>query len=576
MAELHNLPPQKLIYETFAHIFVGCNAKIRSQHEIGTALSGHRSEIGYVNLAKSYTPQTIREVILKVLERGYFENPKLACAKWPGLFGMSALQVAQRATLEAEVAKAASQAKATTVMGLSSEVTNTDTVRPADPIAHAQELSQEEEIIADRASDSPPTLLLDQDGAEQLRCPDGKAAALHPESEDHLAFPSLFPLFLAYRTQHYVMTAAQQSLERCYYDWILEWVPDGIAAHQHGYPESIEIKTAIELIVEHIPKLQRGKNRPIRSGKDIATLWKTLDIRHVQTHRIPIPTTKVIKLVEAANKAADLLKDGHEAGKLARLSAFVQMEHQKLEQNSNLLEERIKSELGEIENQRLALLRMREDKILQYLSDDRSFKRSADDEFRSTHMKQEGPIQDILSWLTVKEKLHVKGTALQLEDTDLQEQEQDLARERDDQSEISLQSEDEGQIVANSELDLADKTPMMVSKENTRFTPELVKAGYEFVQKFSGSPERPITPDEAPHDQEESISPLGSLTVNQPRKVGAAAAIEPPLIWNPTDTTDDLLEDMDPSESETKQAKGCRQPVAESPERSEDMDSWWR
>lgn len=581
MAEQHNLPAQRLIYQTCDHMFAGYAGHIRSRKSIKSVLHRFQCDPGYMALLRDYAAESIREVIFIMLEKGLFADPELARAKWPSPFEpVATSRPNQRAILEAE-ASLTSQATLDDGSSRSSDESDTESVQAADPVLPLQKLTLPTPIV----TDTVPTGVPDRDRIE-LKFPEWQACKLPPSPGDHLAFPSLYPLHLTYRAQHYVMTAALHSLERCYHKWILRWAPDGIAAYQHDYSESIEIKPSIELMIERIPALSKGKLGAINNGKYSAILWETLEIRHVATHRVPIASSKVLDLLDAAIKAADLLKDYCEEAQITKLKAFAQIAHNKMDRKSSALTIRIRGELADIEDQRLALLKLREAKLLQYLEDNRSSKISVDEDLRLAHLQAQSSALDIVPHLAAREERSVEGTVLQLENRDSQEQERAPDEKRGDRSE----AKDVEQMLRTTkqELELANEKFGKDLDERIRSFGKNIQVqpaggALESAPSIFGGPLAvPTASYELPEKQEAVTISAADPMVEQASTADNPAEIEANGVCKPADLTGDLLkgiEGIDLLDSKQERPEDYELPPtspSEDADDAEELDSWSR
>ena len=63
----------------------------------------------------------------------------------------------------------------------------------------------------------------------------------HQPSVNGIRVPSLYPLYIPYKTQYQLLTKTQRLLEECCYDFTVQFMPDLLEQRQWDCSEAIEL-----------------------------------------------------------------------------------------------------------------------------------------------------------------------------------------------------------------------------------------------------------------------------------------------------------------------------------------------
>lgn len=374
------IPDQRLVYLHCRNLFVGQNAELRRLKNIKSVI-GKRNEPGVNMLKQSYSIEEIGTVAKELLELGLFQQSDLARLQFPELFQVSDDQISQRAASEIGVAeeerKQATEAEALQVVEDGENTRRLASLILVEPSPSTGPLTEVRTIVG---TETLNVLIPDQDGPSQ-----------------YLSYPPLYPLYLPYRTQHYLLNIAQYILEKCSYDWVEKWCTHRIEPYMRGVPEAGELSHWTRMIRSEMAKVP--KEAWLEVDEKAQKIQSEIhQLRHSAVHRLRWTVSRIQRLLDAAVLWARIVRDEPAERRLKDLQDAVRAAHRQMAQNADFLERKITNELQEIEDQRLALLRLRNEKIQQYLRDDGEFCGAVGEGLRAVHMKTYDRVGDVLPW----------------------------------------------------------------------------------------------------------------------------------------------------------------------------------
>ena len=170
--------------------------------------------------------------------------------------------------------------------------------------------------------------------------------------------PSLYPLYIPYKTQFQLLTRVQRLLEECCYAFTLQWMPDLLEQRQWDCSEAIELQKWTFAALKRTGKLpshcfaSQGED----STMSLADVFlKVNKLRHSAVHRIRTTAKGISEMIQTATRFARALGDLHCEQQLDEMQVELEGKIRALELNKNFLENRLEKELQDIEMQRRAL-----------------------------------------------------------------------------------------------------------------------------------------------------------------------------------------------------------------------------
>lgn len=194
-------------------------------------------------------------------------------------------------------------------------------------------------------------------------CPDPKPSA-HTGIK---TYPSLFPVYLPLRTQHYLLVKVQTLLERACFDFGQQHMQSILQRHQWDCPEAAELNLWAAEFLNSQKLFAKRKD----VGKPLEELFRSVaDIRHSAVHRIRISAKGIERFILDAESLAILLDDSERLRSLSELRRDTQSTIEELECNKHVLGAKLDEHLKKIAAERAELDRLEEGAIREMLEED--------------------------------------------------------------------------------------------------------------------------------------------------------------------------------------------------------------
>jgi hypothetical protein len=193
-------------------------------------------------------------------------------------------------------------------------------------------------------------------------------------SKAPVRFPSLFPVYLPFQTQHRLLVRVQSTLEKACFEFGQQTMPDILQKHQWDCPESAELNIWVTEFLER----QRAFDKMRDVGKPLENLFRSVaDIRHAAVHRICVSAKGIEQFLLDAESLATLL--GHTASLelLSKLRRTTQMAIEELERNKQVLSSKLEETLKSIAAQRMELDRLEKSAISETMKEDGEYQQFA-------------------------------------------------------------------------------------------------------------------------------------------------------------------------------------------------------
>jgi hypothetical protein len=173
---------------------------------------------------------------------------------------------------------------------------------------------------------------------------------------------------LPYHTQHLILTAAQQVLEECCFDFATAAIPSVLKEKKWECPVAVELTKWIRLFHNGKSTLT-AQTIPIDLASSEADKMFTAvtHLRHTAVHRLPTTAPGISQLLGAAVKLAQTLQDDLRAAQLDELRCEIDIQIKAMEVKKNVLEDTVSAE---IQRRREELGRMETQLIQRMLEDD--------------------------------------------------------------------------------------------------------------------------------------------------------------------------------------------------------------
>lgn len=163
--------------------------------------------------------------------------------------------------------------------------------------------------------------------------------------------PSLYPVFLPYTVQHFLLTEVQLLLEECCFEFAKQWIPDVLKAEKCDCAVAFELSKWTAVIQQYAPKEALNQK-----GKEVASPLSSVNkLRHAAVHREKLPVSEVQKLIDSGHALALLLKDQNCSVILQDIAAELKIKVGRLNQIKKNTEKAAAAKLKEIKRKRQEL-----------------------------------------------------------------------------------------------------------------------------------------------------------------------------------------------------------------------------
>ncbi|KAL2845199.1 hypothetical protein BJY01DRAFT_235009 [Aspergillus pseudoustus] len=300
-------PDERLVYLACQPIFHGSNSHVRKRKTVMSLLQQNRPAL--TDILREHNIDRTCTVAKRLLEDEVFYSTLRAKIRFPELFDVSPAQSAEREASEAEAAR--DEAKAVR------EISERETSREITIRSQAREANAESGEIHELASINNPT-------------------------------PSLYPVYINYRSQHLIMTSIQKLVEEACFAYAQSHFPQLLVKKGWDCPEAVELTEWTKLLPQYLGEMATTKKR--------SELLRLLcELRHSAVHRLRMTAAGVERLAENAQLFLEVLRDSDRLESVSRLRRELSMAIDELKRNKDFLEGRYIGELKEIQAKRAAL-----------------------------------------------------------------------------------------------------------------------------------------------------------------------------------------------------------------------------
>ncbi|KAL4860773.1 hypothetical protein BDV12DRAFT_191504 [Aspergillus spectabilis] len=266
----HSDPDERLVYLACQHIFRGPNSMVRKRKQVMSLIQ--RNQPALTDILREYNIDRTCNIAKSLLDDEIFHSNLRAKIRFPELFDVSPAR------------------------------------------------SSKDIIIK---SQTQPTI----EEKEEL------AASKTRIGTDN-STPSLYPVYIHYRSQHIITTSIQRLL---------------LVKHGWDCPEAVELTEWIKFLSQYSCEL-------VTTKKPLDELFSNLcALRHSAVHRLRKTAVGVERLAENAQLFLETLDEVDRAERVSRLRRELKTAIEELQRNKDLLEGRYFAEIKEIQNERAAL-----------------------------------------------------------------------------------------------------------------------------------------------------------------------------------------------------------------------------
>ncbi|KAL4878178.1 hypothetical protein BJY04DRAFT_221324 [Aspergillus karnatakaensis] len=304
-------PDERLVYLACQHIFHGSNSLVRKRKNIKSLIQQNQPAL--TDILREYSIDRTCNVAKKLLVDQVFHSNLRAKIRFPELFEVSPAQSAEREASEAEAAR--------------------------DEANAVRKISERE--VSRAVTAEAQTQLAN----EEHRKFDVSAAMIGTSTP----VPSLYPVYIHYRSQHIITTSIQRLVEEGCFAYAQKKFPQLLAKNGWDCSEAVELTEWTKLLPQYF-------NEPVSTKKPRDELFNHLrELRHSAVHRLQKTAVGVERLAENAQLFLEALNDSHRSMRVSMVRRELNMAIEELKRNKDLLEGRYLAELKEIQTERAAL-----------------------------------------------------------------------------------------------------------------------------------------------------------------------------------------------------------------------------
>ncbi|KAL2782742.1 hypothetical protein BJX66DRAFT_350463 [Aspergillus keveii] len=274
-------PDERLVYLACQHIFRGSNSQVRKRKHVMSLLQQNKPTL--TDILREHNIDRTCNVAKRLLEDQVFYSTLRAKIRFPELFDVSPAQSAEREASEAEAAR--DEARAVR------EISERETSREV--AVQSQGRPANEQIY-------------------EIDAPGRETEVNHP-------IPSLYPVYIDYRSQHLITTDIQRLVEEACFFYAQSHFPQLLARNGWDCPEAVELT------------------------------------EHSAVHRLRKTAGGIERLAENAQAFLEALNDSYRSEMVSKLRRELSMAIEEVKRNKDFLEGRYLGELKEIQAQRAAL-----------------------------------------------------------------------------------------------------------------------------------------------------------------------------------------------------------------------------
>ncbi|PKX88600.1 uncharacterized protein P174DRAFT_72341 [Aspergillus novofumigatus IBT 16806] len=303
-------PDDRIVYLACQHIFRGSNSQIRKRKPVMTLLQQNKPAL--TDILREHSTERTCKVAKRLLEDQVFYSTLRAKIRFPELFDVSPAQSAEREASEAEAAR--DEAKAVR------EISERKTSQGVAIQSQARPANKESDEI-------------DASGIE---------------TGVNNLIPSLYPVYIHYRSQHLITTSIQRLVEEACFAYAQNHFPQLLVRNGWDCPEAGELTEWTKLLPQYL-----GEMATINKRSELFLLL--CELRHSAVHRLQKTAGGVERLAENAQRFLEVLNDSSRSEKVSLLRRELSMVIEELKRNKDFLERRYLGELKEIQARRAAL-----------------------------------------------------------------------------------------------------------------------------------------------------------------------------------------------------------------------------
>jgi hypothetical protein len=186
--------------------------------------------------------------------------------------------------------------------------------------------------------------------------------------------PSLFPVYLPFATQHFLLAKVQTILERACFDFGQQTIPDIMQKNGWDCPESAELN----LWASELLKRQEVFHKRKDMGQPLENLFRSIaDIRHAAVHRVRVSARGLEQFMLDAESLATLLDHSSSLTILTKFRRDMQMAIEELERNKHVLSSKLDETRKSIAAQREELDRLEKAAVSEMIREDGDYQQFA-------------------------------------------------------------------------------------------------------------------------------------------------------------------------------------------------------
>ena len=163
-------------------------------------------------------------------------------------------------------------------------------------------------------------------------------------------FPSLYPIYVHYRSQHLITTTLQVLLEESCYEYAQRHFPALLVRNGWDCPQAVELTEWTKVLLRYPAQLTVATEKPLTE-----IFGLLCELRHSAVHRLRKTAVGIERLVENAQLFLGVLNDTYRSEKVALLRRELRLATEELKRNKDLLEGKLHAEIKEIQAKRADL-----------------------------------------------------------------------------------------------------------------------------------------------------------------------------------------------------------------------------
>jgi hypothetical protein len=350
-----NRPDERLVYLALRGVFLGPDAHLRNQKKVRDRIQKYKDNAEIKALLQQHSEDSICSIAKLLLERQVFESSLKAKLCFPEVFDVSPAQSAEREASIAEAAKSEADA-----------IRNVAEGRPVLDIAPIRSFTGEEKKKGRRNDFGFLGLCI---RTVDDRLADRWDDIVHGGQN---TVPSLCPAYLAFPSQHRIMTEVQALLERSCFAYGQTTFWEELKRRGWDCPESAELNAWTTVLLEQQAKVNH--ELVAQRGRPLSEILNSLShLRHTAVHRIRVTANRVYQFICDAENLSIILGDCESSEHLANLRRGLESTIDDINRNKDLLESRHVEILEHLAEERAKLLRQEKAAHEHLLAEDKKY-----------------------------------------------------------------------------------------------------------------------------------------------------------------------------------------------------------